>query len=529
MIHVIQQSCLEKIKADARDFKPNYESASVLVNEEFAYQIILYTDENETKTVSLELQSSDEVKLFEVKQVPVLWPHYDEGDTEQYLADTPTLLPDALVPLKRRPTLNLNKRHRVFWVSIRAAFPGDHDIDLYLNGEFRSRFHLRVLPYKIPASSFANCQYIDPCSIAKAYKTALFSDVHWKLLEKYFKIAANHGVTHVLTPIYPPVYEDYPLGNEHIQLVQISKNNLAYEFNYDLLDSWICIARKSGIKKFTFPPIIPSLKTLECPRLKMTSEWEERYIFDEQTNVLSHEFSTFIRKFMRDLLKHLKMIGAHDDVAFQFSHAPSAEDEENYMQCRAIIKQIIRAHQIADTKVSPEFVRLEIGSAPFFSTAEPENFLAFPINRHLYMDNLSPKSMINTLISAPSMRIRAFGTLCYCNTFVSLFNLWFSNYFQKENEDNNALFDASNQNSLPSGLGFLVYPAFDEPIPSIRLKQLHFALQDVAVLKQIGSIIPRERIVSRIEKKYKIMINKALIDADEFLKMREELYSLLNN
>ncbi len=529
MIHVIQQSCLEKIKADTREFKPNYESASALVNEEFAYQIVLYSDDAVTQSVSLELQCSDDARLFEVKQVPVTWPHYDDDAKNRYLADTPTLLPDALIPLGRKPTLNINKNICVLWVSVTATFPGDHYIDLYLDKEYRSRFVLRVLPYRIPASSFVNCQYIDPCSIAKAYKTTLFSEFHWKLLERYFKIAADHGVTHVLTPIYPPVYDEFPSCDEQIQLVQITKNNLSYEFNFDLLDSWICIARKSGIHKFTFPPIIPSLKTLECPKLKMTNEWIEQDVFDAQSDVLSPEFSTFIRKFMRELLKHLKLIGAHDDVTFQFSHAPETENAESYMQCRALIKQIIRAHQIADTKVSPEFVELEIGSAPFFSTAEPERFFDFQINRHLYMDNLSSKSIINTLIAAPSMRIRAFGAISYCNIFVSLFNLWFNNYFSQECQGHEVTFDTSNHNALPSGLGFLVYPAIDGPIPSIRLKQLHFALQDIAALKQIANTIPKERVVSRIEKKYKLTIQNNTIDADDFLKMREELYSLLNN
>lgn len=528
MIHVIQQSCLEKIKADTREFKPNYDSASVLVNEEFAYQIVLYSDDDAVQSVSLELQCSDDARFFEVKQVPVTWAHYDD-DENRYLADTPTLLPDALVPLGRRPTLNISKQSSVLWISVTATFPGDHYIDLYLNGEYRSRFILHVLPYRLHADGFVNCQYVDPGSIAKAHNTALFSDVHWNLLGKYFKIAADHGVTHVLTPIYPPVYDDYPLCEEPIQLVRITKNNLSYEFNFDLLDSWICIARKSGIHKFTFPPIIPSLKTLECPKLKMERERVEQDVFDDESDVLSPAFSVFIRKFMRDLLNHLKLIGAHDDVTFQFSYAPAVEDAENYMQCRAIIKQIIRAHQIADTKVSPEFAELEIGSAPFFSTAEVEKFPDSQMNRHLYLDNLSPKSVINTLIAAPSTRIRTFGAISYCNIFVSLFNLWFNNHFSKGAKSLSAAFDTSSQNSLPAGLGFLVYPGIDGPMPSIRLKQLHFALQDIAAIKQIANTIPRERIVSRIEKKYKLTVRNNLMDADDFLKMREELYSLLNN
>ncbi len=527
MIHTIQQSCLEKIKPDAADFKPQFTSASAFSYEQFAYQIVLFSDNPMGETAKIELKSTDEVKLYEVRQVPVNWPHYDHHTNETYLADKPCLLPDALFPLEATPTLRIAKHPTVLWVNVMAFALGDHDIDLYINGEYRSRFVLKVLPYQMTRSDLVNAQYIDPCSISRAHHVSLFCDRHWSLLGKYFDMASTHGVTHLLTPIYPPVYGDMPFGNDSTQLVRISKIRGDYEFNYDLLDSWIAIAKKNRINKFIFPPIIPSLKTLKCPKLKMTAEGKEVDVFTDETDVLSNEFFIFIRKFLRHLLKHLKQLNVHYDVAFQFTHAPSVEDEEHYCQCRSLLNRIIRGQQIADTLPTPEFIALNVGSAPFFSTAGIDAYFNFDINRHLFLDHETPDSIINTLIALPSTRIRSFGAICYRYKISSLFNLWFNYHPDSCMGMPDVFTDTTCKRAVPSGNGFLVYPGPDGPIASIRLKQLLFALQDLRRLQCLERSIPSKRIESLIDKYFKVDGKGIGLVPDNFLEFHEEICSLL--
>ncbi len=525
MVHVIQQSCLEKIRADAKEFKPEYERASALVGEKFAYQVVLYSDDPVGETVKVELKGHGYNTIYQVKQVPVNWPHYVDDGNARYLTDEPTLLPDALIELSLTPTLKITNQLTVLWMDLHPTLPGDHHLDLHLNGEFYSRFVLTVLPHEMAEKPFTNCQYIDPCSIAKFYGIPMFSSEHWNMLGKYFEIAAKHGVTHVLTPLYTPLYGDFPMGGEAVQLFSIMLVNREYRFNFDLLDSWIAIAKKNGIKNFTFPPIIPSLKTLKCPKLKMMADFRECDVFDDETDVLSLEFHRFIRKFLLDLINHLKEIGVYEQVVMQFSYAPSAEDRDNYLECRKHFKLIPWSNQLADVLSTTEFLDLEIGCIPFYSSAQIERYSNYRITQYLFMDIFDPKSIISNLIASPMIDIRKFGTLAFRYNVTSLFNLWFNNYCDSQGNRADVNRDTSNENSLPSGNGFLVYPGLKGPVPTVRLKQMYYTFQDRYAFEKLSQSIPYERIYSRIDNKYKLSLD-APISAEKYWKFREEIYSL---
>lgn len=529
MIHVVQQSSLEKIKPDAKEFKAPFNSVSAMIHESVAYQVVLYSDNEMGEVAELEFRSNIEVKLFEVRSVPVNWAHYSHHKDPSLLADGLSVLPDALFPLDEKPVLRISNRPTVLWVNIMGFGSGDYNVDLYINGEPRSRFVLKILPYTFTGSDQVHCEYIDPCSISRAHRVAMYSSEHWNLLGKYFNIAASHGVTHLLTPIYPAVYGDAPFAKDPIQLVRIKKVYGSYEFNYDLLDSWIAVAKRNGISKLIFPPLIPDLKTLACPKIKIMDDGEEVFLFDEGETVLSSKFFIFIRTYVRHLLAHLKKLEFLFDVAFQFTHAPTAEDGANYLECRSIFKGVIRGHQFADTMPTPEFVALNIGSAPFFSSARLEEFLEFPVNNHLFLDHETPGSIVNTLIAAPSTWIRSFGPLSYRYSISSLFNLWFNYCPHSLVGELNVATDTSCGNQVPCGNGFLVYPGPDGPLPSVRLKQFHFALQDLKRLICLRRMISPNRINSIIDKYFKLNGTGQGLDPEKYIEFHEEICSLFKN
>lgn len=528
MIHVIQQSYLEKIQVDSKEFASEYTRTSALSNEELAYQIVLYSDNPAGERAKVELRGGGYHKMSEVKQVPVTWPHRCDGTAGDYLKDKPTLMPDMLVAIDQYPTFNLTDHPTVLWVDVIFTSPGEHSIDLYVNGEFRSSFTVEILPYYLEKSRFNLCEYIDPCSIAKYHGVSLFSSEHWSLLGKYFKIAAKHGVNRVLTPLYRPVYDDLPLGGEDIQLFTVTKKNNDYYFNFDLLDSWIVIARKNNIEQFMFPPLIPSIKTLECPKILMKQDYCERYVFDEEDNVLSREFTYFIQKFLRELIHHLKEIKVFNDVSIQFTHAPSVGDEKNYVECQKIWERIPWCNQISDTMTPTDFYELSVGYVPFFSSAKLSEFIDYNVSRYLYHDVKETNSVVNTLIAAPTMAIRRLAPLAFRHGIVAFFSLWFNNYCSENGEKTNVLIDTSNDNYMPSGSCFLVYPDLKGPVPSVRLKQLFYALQDIRILEKLNTSIPFERIYSRIDKKYKFSLDGPMISNKRYLEFREEIYSLFD-
>jgi len=528
MIHVVQQSYLEKIRIDSKEFAPEYTRTSALSNEKLAYQIVLYSDNPAGETAKVELRGGGYRSISEVKYVPVTWPHRGDGSSGDYLADTPTLMPDMLVSIDKTPTLNLSNHPTVLWVDVFFTSPGDHSIDLYVNGKHRSCFTVDVLPHYLEKNQFNHCEYIDPCSISKYYGVPLFSSEHWKLLGKYFEIASMHGVNRVLTPLYTPVYDDLPLGGEHLQLFTVTKKNHEYCFNFDRLDSWIVTARKNNIEQFMFPPLIPSFKTLECPKIEMIQDYCVRDVFDEEDNVLSPKFTRFIRDFLSDLIQHLKEMNVFNDVSIQFTHAPTVEDEENYVKCRDIWYQIPWCNQISDTMTPPDFYDRSVGYVPFFSSAKLSEFIDYNVSRYLYHDVKDSNSIIDYLIAAPTMGIRQFAPLAFRHGIVAFFSLWFNNFCSANGEKANVAIDPSNDRCMPSGSCFLVYPDLKGPIPSVRLKQLFYALQDIRILRKLNMMIPYERIYSRIDKKYKFSLDGPLVSNKKYLEFREEIYSLFD-
>ncbi len=531
MIHIIQQSCLEKIKINARHFKEPYLSASAMTGEDFAFQIALFSDAERGETVSFCVECQTELKLYEVKQVPVDWPHYADDPYKNYLCDTQCLLPDALVPINRRKTMKIGKNVTVLWVQVAADFPGDYEINFLFdtdNGEITSRFVLHVIGYRMAEQRIEHCEYIDPAAISAAYGKPMFTDKHWELLESYFEIAGKHSVNNLLTPIYPPVYGDHLIGNESVQLVKIIETNKGYEFNYDLLDCWVMFAKRHKIKKLTFPPLVPSLETLRCPRFMVTRNRREELLFGNETNILSLEYFRFIRKYIRALMQHMKEIDAEYMMCFEIAHRPTVQYAENYSRCRAIFSDIIKKHQIADVDVTLDFQQLNIGSAPFFSLENLKDTFDISMDRYACTDVYSADTISNFLIASPSIRLRGIGVLAYYYHITSFLNLWFNCSFTPNGDRTDVFLNTSNENAFPSGSGYLVYPGLNGPIPSIRLKLLHYAFQDIRALSGMIRYIPYERIQARVKKLLGSELDKIPDNPEKFLAIREEIYNLID-
>ncbi len=531
MIHIIQQSCLEKIRPGTREFKPAYERASALCGEEFAYQIVLYSDCESGEAVTVRKENLGRVFLYQVTQTPVSWPHREDDPYPEYLANEPCLLPDALIPLESPCTLTVNRNLTVLWIGVIADFPGDYEVRIHFETggeELVSSFLLHVLPIQLPKQRFRNCQYIDPCSIAAHYRYPMFCNLHWDHLEKYFSLAAEHGINNIITPIFPVTYNGRLVGSEMVQLVQINEKKGKYTFHYDLLDSWLVLARKNGIESFTFPPIFPSLETLECPKLKVIREQREEDLFEPEEDVFSPKFSTFIRSFIRKLRQHLKELGMEDRVSFQISCAPAVEQEERYARCRAIIRDVITRHRISDVMVGRSFYDLGLASTPIVPLHEMERFLDTDIlNREVCLDIDTSKDMVNFLIASPSVRVRAFGLLCRRYDLVGMFHPWFNHYIAPSGDAFDPFWNADGANSRPSGSDFLVYPTQAGPIPSIRLKQLLFAIQDIRVMEALERFIRHERIVSMLKKEFPVTLSRIADAPEKFLALRDRFFERL--
>ncbi len=514
MIHIIQQSSLEKIRCDTPVFKMPYQSASCLVGEEFAYQLLLYSDCEEGEEVSFNRDLLFRADFYLVKQVPVPWPHFNSDSKDDYLLNNPGLLPDILVPIKRGKKLIINKNPTVIWVSLYADYPGNYDISITFSaksGEQTASIKLNVLPNQLPSKVFHHVPYIDLWSIADSYRVPIYCNVFWDMLEKYFELAHYHGVNTMVVPLVPLLeYGPYPI--KPTQLVRLSEHDNELHFDFDLFDSWIYLAQKKHINNIVIPPLFPSFKTMKCPEFIVTRQYRQMPLFDQKTSISSPEYLTFARKLVHKFLAHLKEIGFEGNVEFQFSNDPDAEASPAYNACLAAI----------DCHVKGRFTKYKV---------EALHDVVIDQNKPktIYLDHAEPKDSINLLITASAARLRSLGMLCYYRNIHRMFNFSVNYCYSKADlKPVNICISTDNENSYPSGSCFIMYPELNGPAPSIRLKQLFFAQQDYNLLIFLERIMSRAEICKMLERELNINDEKHVITAEELLALREKIAAIIS-
>src|SRR5699024_5033606 len=87
--------------------------------------------------------------------------------------------------------------------------PGPHSIQVKFvskNDEVigEEEFTLDVIPVSLPKQELIHTEWFHVDCIAVEYGVEVFSDAHWRLLEKYVKTATDHGINMIYTPLFTP-------------------------------------------------------------------------------------------------------------------------------------------------------------------------------------------------------------------------------------------------------------------------------------------------------------------------------------
>ncbi len=532
MIHVIQQSSYEKITG-IHSLKPNYDQASVLIGEEFSFQIVLYNDSRRYEKVFFQSESEIPTRGYLVKNVPVNRPYYSDDHYPHYLLDKPGLLPDCLYPLEDRGHLTVHPYPTVLWIGMRASQPGKQWIRFFFQGDeerTESAFHLTVLPHRLPKQWFSVSTYVYPTCLSNASSFPLFSDIHWELLNKYFAVAAAHGTTDLLTPIFPMACSLFPERNP-VQLVQISVHGDQYSFQYDLFDCWIMMARKHGIKDFSFSPLFPSLKDQRCPHITVQNGRKNVVLFGRDSDILSPEYGIFLRKFLRDFTKHLTQCGLVGHSSFHLTVGATAAYADVYRKCRETVADLLKRFRIVDLLSDYSFYQMDLISSPVVPLCGIQPFLSERIpSLCTCFSSGEPKEAANQLIASPSARLRSLGIIFYYHDIVGFLNNRFNCYYSPCSTNViNSYINTDGEGAVPSGSMFWVYPDADGPLPSIRIKQFYYALQDMRLLELLERFMSREAVIALIRNSFPDFPDTAAANAEQMLVFRQKINQLLSS
>lgn len=531
MVHIIQQSCLEKITLNNHRFKEPYNSGSALMGEEFAYQIVLLNDEQSSECFTIKQRHGLPCHLYLVKQVSVTWPHYPVKSSGRYLLDQAGVLPDCLVPIEEEAEIVVGAVPTVILVCVESIASGTFRCEFEFishSDNLVSCFELEIIDCEMAKPSFRYYEHIYAQSIAEDYHCPLFSELFWIALEKYFDLAARHGVSDILTPIYPAVYPalsiEYPL-----QLMRIEKNKADYSFNFDLFDSFVFLAQRKGIKRFVFPPLFPRLGEGSTLPFECTSGDFTYPLFGKEITADDPDYLFFLNRFLRAFYKHLNALNLTMYVSFQLTDWIDPKHLDLYEQRKKWFLKILPNVRLIDSLDDvPLYNEVDFG-APCVPMHRIQDFAKnFAVQGMVSFDPSCYTPVSDLLIASKASCLRGLGVIGYRYRIGGLLNRGFNYNSSKTGErglPQNLNLDAGN--SYPSGSLSLVYSGPEGPLPSMRLKLLYYAMQDMRAIEALEAYIPHEKICSLINKKYPLHLERANVTAEKILALREELNCLI--
>ena len=449
----------------------------------------------------------------EVKNVGVELPIIVGDSDDYYERITPGLYPDVLTPLHYNgKTIVKTAFPTSLWIDV--TIPADigatgvSELKIELvdaSGAIRSEDTLKidVINAVIPEQELILTQWFHCDCLANYYDVEAWSEKHWKIVENFARVAHKNGINLLLTPTFTPPL-DTAVGGERLttQLVGVKVENGKYSFNFDLLDRWVDMCDRIGIKYFEIAHLFTQWGAKHAPKIMATVNGEYKKIFGWETDAVSEEYVGFLREFISALLDHMKKNGNDKRCFFHISDEPQIEHIESYTAAKKSVSDLLDGYVIMDALSDYDFFEKGIVDMPI------------PCNDHIkpFLENNVPNlwtyyccgqrvNVSNRLISMPSWRNRSIGMQMYKYDIVG-FLQWGYNFYNNQFSVNEIepFTDLSGEHWVPAGDTFSVYPGpHGKCYESLRIVVFHDALQDMRAMRLCESLYSKAEVVEAIE------------------------------
>ncbi len=523
-LFVKQFSSLEKICHAGDIQRTTLNRLSLLTGEHTSYQVAVYAedatiDDHIPLTVTVESEIAEHVKIYVVKDVMADYPHAP-NDNGVYITDTPTLIPDLLVPLKEQNGYaNFVNRLCVFWVEVcvpHGTAPQKTDITLHITGhkidpvasamspefEVQSSMSVEILPCALPPQRTVFTQWFHVDCIATAHHVPVYSEAHWQLIDRYMSLATQLGINMILTPVLTPSLDVAP-GHHRpcIQLVDVKKNANGYEFDFSKLRRYISLAKKNGIKYYEISHFFSQWGCRFSPVIWGEENGEYKQLFGWHVPANDARYAEFLKALIPALIQQLKEKGVWERSVFHISDEPSEQHVESYEYARNLITPLLEGSKTIDALSHIEFYQKGLVDSPVCATDMLEPFLENHVpGLWAYYCCAQGNGVSNRFMAMPSCQNRIIGLQLY-KYGIEGFLQWGFNFYYSQYSlyPINPYVTTSADGIFPSGDPFSVYPGADGPLPSLRAFVFREALEDIEICRLLEEKIGREAVVSLIE------------------------------
>ena len=530
-------SSLEKVFPDCELQATEWKKGSMLSNEVYTFQIAYKWNSLLKKGVKLHVVSTiaSSVTMYSVGLMPVEMPAYGDHD-DNVLRGKPGMYPDILYPICPDGLVLLPHQWRSLWITVNPKGkvpPGEYTIEVLFEtkeGDLLAResFEIEIIGMELPKQKLIFTQWFHSDCIATWYKTEVFSEEHWKLLERYVKTAAAHGINMILTPVFTPPL-DTAVGGERptVQLVDVKKTQDTYSFNFDKLTRWVNMCKANGIEYFEISHLFTQWGAKHAPKIMADVDGEYKRIFGWETDAAGEDYKHFLDCFLPALVSYIKENGLADRCFFHISDEPGKDHLESYAKAGSIIMEHVKDFPVIDALSDYEFYKNGLVKNPIPANNHIEPFLENNVpNLWTYYCCGQYKKVSNRFIDMPSARNRIIGLQLYKFNIVGFLqwghNFWYSHQSRYPIDPFRV---ADGGFWVPAGDAYSVYPGEDGPIESIRLDVFYDALQDLRALNLLEQYIGKEETIKLLEKDMgkPLTFDEYPKDAQWLLNKREEI------
>lgn len=493
-------------------------SATMLRNECFSFQLAYTAEEGwlpNAFRIRLDVigDLAPWIRVYQVGHIASTLPTYPRVD-DDYERTTPGLFPDRLDQLQEPYDVKLLlNRWQSLWISVENPAglpPGPHMITFSWRSSqdesvllARTEVSLTVLDAMLPEQSLIYTNWFHADCLASIYRCEALSEKHWQVMGDFIEAAARFGNNMILTPCFTPPL-DTAIGAERmtVQLVTVRKEQDQYTFDFSQLDRWIRLCQDKGIRYFEHSHLFTQWGAYHAPKIVVWEDGVEKRIFGWETDASGADYVRFLRHYLIALRAHLHELQVYDQFYFHISDEPVEKHQNSYAKARQIFRDILPEKKVIDALSHVTFFEKGLVDIPIPVTRTIEDFRGKVTELWTYYTGFQSFMYSNRLISMASRRNRILGTQMFAYDVKGFLQWAFNFYYTTLSREVCNPYESSDAfGEFPSGTAYMVYPAPDGPVLSIRLFTFNEGLQDMRAMQLLSALIGRTETMALIESK----------------------------
>lgn len=479
-------------------------SYDAALNERFSFQVGIRDDHEDLSkapwftevTCQVDAPKGWQTRVRRVGQVPVnhrntLTPAEEIDGVDNY----PGFVPD---PLFDETLLKLPPAEtQSFFITIvpaKRVKPGAYQIDVKLVDKedkkissHKARITLHDVSIKA-RRNFPVVQWTYADQIIDWYKTDLFDERFYKIMEAYFRNMAEHGQDCAYVPVFTPPLDGVKRPSQLLRVMRTGTDK--YEFDWADVRRYVRLMKSCGLKYFEWTHLFTQWGVRHAIRVYDGQGHSESLLWPAETEATSDTYRKFLAQFLPELKKFCEEEKILKKSFFHVSDEPhGAEARANYIKARTMLKELAPWMKVMDAISEIEYGRDALTDTPIPSISTAVQFHDEGIKSWCYFCCSPRGRFLNRLLDTPLAKIRMSGWLFYRWAFGGFLH-WGYNYWAKcqtrELIDPFTVQDGLRWPSWAYGDTFVVYPGPDGPIDSLRWEAFADSLQDYALLQTLG-------------------------------------------